>query len=770
VHQVENGSFGYLIKRAAVLQRQGVLALPAADIESAMSRLAERDNKVPRGGGGGGGGPKSAQAQKGEQYLANHASGIQVLGRNAMNLWRVLRGEVKLNVYSSENVALNVLQRHLPHFPPADLTAWFDGGGRLSWRVLEYFATRARLNLQLIDQLDIIGRTSELARVFGIDFFSVLWRGSQYRVESMMLRLAARHDPPYISVSPSKHQVAGQNAIEIIPLVCEPESRLYTSPVAVLDFRSLYPSVIIAHNICYSTCLGKITRDGSTARRRLGAFDDYSLPFGALGALADQLELSPNEVMFARKEVRQGILPRMLTEILEARMKVKKEMKQAAADPVLYRILNAKQFALKLIANVTYGYTSASFSGRMPCSDIADAIVGYGREALERAIRQVETNDDGRHPHWNGVVRYGDTDSLFVEFPGRSRQQAFVLGEEIARAVTRVCRRPIELELEKVYQPCVLLTKKRYVGYSYESPGQAEPTFDAKGIETIRRDTCPVVAKMEEQCLRLLFETKDLSRVKRYCQRQWSKLLLGRLSLQDLVFRKEVKLGHYRSETSMPPAAVVATKAMALDPMAEPRYGERVPFVVVYGPPNSRLIDQVVSPHEVAYDPELRVNAHYYISKQIVPALSRIFQLVGADVGSWWDSMPRQYRQPLALPGTVGLGRGGGGLRTVEHYFKAKACVLCFAGHQGRGWYCAACRADPQQLALLRLARSRAVQQRVAQLLAVCQSCCAGVVAHRDASARTVGRCDSLDCPVFYEREKALRGEAAAAALAAGDW
>lgn len=188
-------------------------------------------------------------------------------------------------------------------------------------------------------------------------------------------------------------------------------------------------------------------------------------------------------------------------------------------------------------------------------------------------------------PHWNAAIRYGDTDSLFVEFPGRSREEAFRLGGEIARAVTKVNRRPIELELEKVYHPCILLTKKRYVGYSYESPAQKEPIFDAKGIETVRRDSCPVVAKMLEKCIRILFEDQDLSKAKRYCQKQWSKILLNRAPVQDLIFQKEVRLGSYRNETSIPPAAVVASKAMAIDPMAEPRYGERVPYVVVYGQP-----------------------------------------------------------------------------------------------------------------------------------------------------------------------------------------
>ncbi|CAN0412046.1 unnamed protein product, partial [Ectocarpus sp. 8 AP-2014] len=106
-----------------------------------------------------------------------------------------------------------------------------------------------------MDKLDLLGRTSEMARLFGIDFFSVLSRGSQYRVEAVMLRVLKPHN--FVAVSPSRQQVAGQAAMESIPLVFEPRSRFYTSPVVVLDFQSLYPSMMIAYNLCYTTILGK---------------------------------------------------------------------------------------------------------------------------------------------------------------------------------------------------------------------------------------------------------------------------------------------------------------------------------------------------------------------------------------------------------------------------------------------------------------------------------------------------------------------------------
>ena len=78
--------------------------------------------------------------------------------------------------------------------------------------------------------------------------------------------------------------------------------------------------------------------------------------------------------------------------------------------------------------------------------------------------------------------------------------------------------------------------------------------------------------------------------VKEYNQRQWTKILAGRVSLADFVFAKEVRLGTYSARHGIvPPAAIVAGKAMAADPRMEPRYGERVPYVVVYGEPGTPL-------------------------------------------------------------------------------------------------------------------------------------------------------------------------------------
>jgi len=122
--------------------------------------------------------------------------------------------------------------------------------------------------------------------------------------------------------------------------------------------------------------------------------------------------------------------------------------------------------------------------------------------------------------------------------------QAFRIGQAIADHITSLCPAEVILKFEKVYFPSVLVTKKRYVGNMYETPHQTLPHFEAKGIEVVRRDQCPAVVKMQEKCLRLLFESRDMSVVKKYVMGEWSKMLQGgdKLLLRDFIFSKEVSV------------------------------------------------------------------------------------------------------------------------------------------------------------------------------------------------------------------------------------
>jgi len=96
----------------------------------------------------------------------------------------------------------------------------------------------------------------------------------------------------------------------------------------------------------------------------------------------------------------------MLSEILDTRVMVKNSMKHESDNKPFLRLQNNRQLALKYIANVTYGYTSASFSGRMPCAEIADSIVQTGRETLEK-VREFENKANWRQLRSFIPVRIG---------------------------------------------------------------------------------------------------------------------------------------------------------------------------------------------------------------------------------------------------------------------------------------------------------------------------------------------------------------------------
>ncbi|KAK0663959.1 putative DNA polymerase zeta catalytic subunit [Cercophora samala] len=655
-YEVHGSSWGYLVERAG---RQYEY-----DLCNEFSRMKSLSPSFGKSG------------READRWGFNTTSMIHVTGRHVINVWRAMRGELNLLQYTMENVVWHLLHRRIPHFSWKDLTEWYTSGRpRDLAKVLRYHLKRTRMNIEILEANELIPRTSEQARLLGVDFFSVFSRGSQFKVESIMFRIAKPEN--FLLVSPSRKQVGAQNALECLPLVMEPQSNFYTSPVLVLDFQSLYPSVMIAYNYCYSTFLGRIVNWRGT--NKMG-FTEYKRREGLLKLLEPHINIAPNGVMYTKPTIRKSLLAKMLTEILETRVMVKSGMKQDKDDKTLQQLLNNRQLALKLLANVTYGYTSASFSGRMPCSEIADSIVQTGRETLERAIAYIHSVD-----RWRAEVVYGDTDSLFVHLPGRTREQAFAIGAEMAREITDMNPRPMKLKFEKVYQPCVLLAKKRYVGYKYEYPGQKVPEFDAKGIETVRRDGTPAEQMIEEKALRILFETADLSKVKEYFQTQCSKIMRGSVSVQDFCFAREVKLGSYSAKGPGPAGALIASKKMLEDVRAEPQYGERVPYVVVTGAPGARLIDRCIAPEELLERGEtegLELDAEYYIGKNLIPPLERIFNLVGANVRTWYEEIPKvqmakrgQHQHTESVGGNAN--GGGKAKKTLEHFLASRTCLAC---------------------------------------------------------------------------------------------
>ncbi|KAI6198450.1 DNA polymerase [Aphelenchoides besseyi] len=563
-----------------------------------------------------------------------------LVGRIKLEVWQLIRHENPLRCYDFGFVVTEILDRTYPQLYVDDLmrlTNQKDPVGRII--AANHTMEKSRNNLRLLNKLGVFVRTSQMAQLYGIQYTEVLNRGSQFRVESMLLRIAKKSSflPPSVSVE----QRNRMGAPETIPLTLEPLSGIYGDPIAVLDFQSLYPSVLIAYNYCYSTCLGKVKtlcKSANDMMIKLGALKYERPDLESLKSLLkrNQIHVAPTGCVFVKEETQKSLVASMLKELLDARVMIKKSMKRYKEDPKTYKQLDAQQLALKLVANTTYGYAAANWSGRMPCEEVAEAIVSKGREALERAIEHIQSHSKD---YEDAEVIYGDTDSIFVKFPGSTVDRAFELGRKIADAVTEMNPSPMKLKFEKIMCPTVLLTKKRYVGMSYENSPDDVPKFDAKGIETVRRDSCSFVSNMMENCLRIMFE-KSIAASLQFLK--WKLSDMSKFPYSDFVFNAKFN-DHYK-ERSVVPAKKIASQMAARSPLYAPLPGERLSYVVVVRLGKDRVIDRVVSLEEFLKNPRLRIDWNHYVTKPLYGALSRVMCLVPVRL-NW---------KPFELHGCIG--------------------------------------------------------------------------------------------------------------------
>jgi DNA polymerase delta subunit 1 len=257
-----------------------------------------------------------------------------------------------------------------------------------------------------------------------------------------------------------------------------------------LDFASLYPSIIQAHNLCYTTLLNKQSVD------KLGLKKD------------DDYIVTPNGDMFATAKLRKGLLTQILEELLSARKQAKREL-AVETDPFKKAVLNGRQLALKISANSVYGLTGATV-GKLPCLPIASSTTSYGRQMIEKTKSEVEAKYTVANGYSHDAqVIYGDTDSVMVKFGTKDLAEAMKLGDEAASYVSSKFVKPIKLEFEKVYFPYLLINKKRYAGLYWTNPVKYDK-MDTKGIETVRRDNCRLVQNVIETVLRMILIDRDV--------------------------------------------------------------------------------------------------------------------------------------------------------------------------------------------------------------------------------------------------------------------
>ena len=406
-------------------------------------------------------------------------------GRLQLDLLQLVQRDHQLRSYTLNSVCAHFLNEQKEDVHHTMITELYNGTPESRRRLAVYCLKDAFLPQRLMDKLMCLVNYTEMARVTGVPFNYLLARGQQVKFISQLFRKALEQHLviPNLKSDASDEQYEGATVIE-------PTRGYYAVPIATLDFASLYPSIIQAHNLCYTTLLNK------TSVEKLGLVKDV-----------DYI-VTPNGDMFCTSTVRKGLLTQILEELLGARKRAKKEL-ATETDPFKKAVLNGRQLALKVSANSVYGITGATV-GKLPCLAIASSTTSYGRQMIEKTREEVEAKYTIANGYSHDAqVIYGDTDSVMVKFGPKDLEEAMRLGEDAANYVSSKFIKPIKLEFEKIYFPYLLINKKRYAGLYWTNPVKYDK-MDSKGIETVRRDNCRLVQNVIETILRKILIDQDV--------------------------------------------------------------------------------------------------------------------------------------------------------------------------------------------------------------------------------------------------------------------
>lgn len=634
-------------------------------------------------------------------------AGVRLTGRIAIDLYRVVRSEQRLPTLSLGAAAAAVLGEQREVLGAADIARLSAGTPEDRQRLALYGARNAETVMQICEKLMTLYNDIEIARVTGVPLSYVRDYGAEVKALGQVYRRARERNllVPYVRRVEGDYVYVG-GAAHIEPIV-----GYHDVPVVTLDFASLYPSIIISNNLCYTTHLPA----DPEARAKLCPPEDCIR--------------TPSGEYFVKKGVRLGLLPDILQRLLDARKRAKRLL-AAESDPVRRMVLDRRQLALKACANSIYGI-SGSHHGRLPMFEITSSVIEFGHQMLATTRRFIEETYSVRNgfPH-NAHVIYGDTDSFMVRFEVQSVREAIALGKEAAERVTQLFAAPVRLAFEKVYCPYIIEASKNYAGLLW-TDADLPPRIDAKGIESIRRSACPLVKFTLDSCLEMIFVRRDTRELKAFVRRVIAALLQGQLDLSLLVLTR----GLHRDEDqygSRQAHVELVRKMRKLDPSYAVGYHERVPYVIVRSTADTRLYQKSEDPL-VALQNDLPLDYGYYIENQLRKPLTRLLTpVLGKDPASLFaGSHVMKVTLHSAAPETSNeYGKGGKRKRAfcgIDSFFKRTlTCLSCRRTLlPGQKTVCDECRRDGKELeAYIECVENvKVLEQRYSRVWTQCQRC-----------------------------------------------
>lgn len=470
------------------------------------------------------------------QNIEHH---IHMPGRLVMDIMTLIKRNpsYRLRDYKLDTVAEHFLKSRKIDLPAQEMFACYEAGQ--TEKIGLYCIQDTKLPLQLMTRLMMLTNIFEMGRLTSTFPYEVVLRGQQQKIVNFFFREA--HKENFVFTTFAETKVPDYEGATVL----EPVVGFYDGIVVTLDYSSLYPSILIDNNLSHDTYLG--TSAGS-------------LPLESVRQIGSDYFVKHQE----------GLLSKMERQLLAERKNVRGRMKQEK-DPAIKNILDAMQNSIKTVCNSIYGFTGAN-TNLFNCPAVARCITNMGRQMILATKELIEKT-------YNAKIIYGDTDSVFILFSdAKTPADAFRFGTEAADLVTKhFGGGVIQLAMEKIMTPFLLLAKKRYVGIKYESiedPGK----LYAKGLETVRRDVSPFVANTYQMALDAILQKRDILLAQKVVFQRLCDLEDGKIPFQE--FEKSVQLkAEYKSENL--PQLVVMEKMKARNPGSEPIAGDRFKYVMV---------------------------------------------------------------------------------------------------------------------------------------------------------------------------------------------
>jgi len=370
--------------------------------------------------------------------------------------------------------------------------------------------------------------------------------------------------------------------------VFEPAPGLYKD-VVVFDFRSLYPTIISAHNI------------GPEGLKCSCCADKAHVP-------------GKEEYWFCSRE--KKFMPTILEDLILRRAKIKKEIKQAKVRKEATALLEAQSYSLKTLANSFYGYLGF-YAARWYCLECAASTTAYARNYITTTIAEAQKK--------GFKVIYADTDSCFLLLDGKTMEEALKFMEEINETLPG----QMELELEGNYPRGIFVGLKgsdkssdqRSVGAKKKyALLRKDGSLKITGFETVRRNWSLLAKEVQEKVLQLVLQEK-VEEGLRYVKETIKELRSGKVALEKLILKTQITR-ELSSYSSFAPHVKVAQemKERGLNIDA----GTIISFIIVKG--KGLIRDRAKIPDDVAAS---EYDAEYYVDHQLIPAVASIFAVLG---------------------------------------------------------------------------------------------------------------------------------------------